>query len=78
MMSSILLVVTAPCLMVTKQLSGSFINGMLITNRSVCLEFGANQLWIDHVDGFSQAEIWLELAAVQFSSNQHWTLFEWS
>ena len=30
---------------------------------SVCFEFGANQLWIDRVDGFSQAEIWLELSA---------------
>ena len=29
---------------------------------SVCFEFGANQLWIDRVDGFSQAEIWLELS----------------
>lgn len=24
-------------------------------------EFGAGQLWIDRVDGMSQAEIWLEL-----------------
>jgi len=30
---------------------------------SVCFEFGANQLWIDRVEGFSQAEIWLELNA---------------
>jgi len=29
---------------------------------SVCFEFGANQLWIDRVDGLSQAEIWLELS----------------
>lgn len=28
---------------------------------SVCFEFGANQLWIDRVDGMSQAELWLEL-----------------
>jgi hypothetical protein len=30
---------------------------------SVGFEFGANQLWIDRVDGLSQAEIWLELSA---------------
>jgi catechol 2,3-dioxygenase-like lactoylglutathione lyase family enzyme len=30
---------------------------------SVGFEFGANQLWIDRVDGLSQAEIWLELGA---------------
>jgi catechol 2,3-dioxygenase-like lactoylglutathione lyase family enzyme len=30
---------------------------------SVGFEFGANQLWIDRVDGLSQAEIWLELIA---------------
>lgn len=29
---------------------------------SVGFEFGANQLWIDRVDGLSQAEIWLELS----------------
>jgi hypothetical protein len=28
---------------------------------SVCFKFGANRLWVDRVDGFSQAEIWLEL-----------------
>jgi hypothetical protein len=28
---------------------------------SVVFRFGANQLWIDPVDGLSQAEIWLEL-----------------
>ncbi|MGH2532908.1 MAG: hypothetical protein ACRDJW_11475 [Thermomicrobiales bacterium] len=28
---------------------------------SICFEFGANQLWIDRVDGLSQAEVWLEL-----------------
>ena len=28
---------------------------------SVCFAFGANQLWIDRVDGMSQAELWLEL-----------------
>lgn len=28
---------------------------------SVVFRFGANQLWIDSVDGMSQAEIWLEL-----------------
>jgi hypothetical protein len=28
---------------------------------SACFEFGASQLWIDRVDGLSQAEIWLEL-----------------
>jgi catechol 2,3-dioxygenase-like lactoylglutathione lyase family enzyme len=27
----------------------------------VGFEFGANQLWIDRVDGLSQAELWLEL-----------------
>ena len=32
------------------------------TPPSVCFEFGANQLWIDRVDGLSQAEIWLELS----------------
>ncbi len=31
---------------------------------SVCFEFGANQLWIDRVDGLSQAEIWLELSTL--------------
>ena len=30
---------------------------------SVGFEFGANQLWIDRVDGLSQAELWLELTA---------------
>jgi hypothetical protein len=29
---------------------------------SVCCEFGANRLWIDRVDGLSQAEVRLELA----------------
>ncbi len=29
---------------------------------SVGFEFGANQLWVDRVDGMSQAEIWLELS----------------
>lgn len=28
---------------------------------SVGFEFGSNQLWVDRVDGLSQAEIWLEL-----------------
>ena len=28
---------------------------------SVGFEFGPNRLWIDRVDGLSQAEIWLEL-----------------
>jgi catechol 2,3-dioxygenase-like lactoylglutathione lyase family enzyme len=28
---------------------------------SVVFQFGANRLWIDPVDGMSQAEIWLEL-----------------
>jgi catechol 2,3-dioxygenase-like lactoylglutathione lyase family enzyme len=28
---------------------------------SVAFEFGACQLWIDRVDGLSQAEVWLEL-----------------
>jgi catechol 2,3-dioxygenase-like lactoylglutathione lyase family enzyme len=28
---------------------------------SVVFEFGANQLWIDSVDGLSQTELWLEL-----------------
>jgi len=31
---------------------------------SVGFEFGANQLWIDRVVGLSQAELWLELVAV--------------
>ncbi len=30
---------------------------------SVAFEFGANRLWIDRVDGLSQAELWLELTA---------------
>jgi catechol 2,3-dioxygenase-like lactoylglutathione lyase family enzyme len=36
-----------------------------LTNHlpAVGFEFGANQLWIDRVDGLSQAEIWLELAS---------------
>lgn len=29
----------------------------------VVFEFGPNQLWIDQVEGMSQAELWLELAA---------------
>jgi hypothetical protein len=29
---------------------------------AVGFEFGSNQLWIDKVDGISQAELWLELA----------------
>lgn len=29
---------------------------------SVGFEFGSNQLWVDRVDGLSQAEIWLELS----------------
>jgi hypothetical protein len=33
---------------------------------SACFEFGANQLWVDRVDGFSQAEIWLELSTPDF------------
>jgi hypothetical protein len=30
---------------------------------SVSFEFGANRLWIDRVEGMSQAELWLELNA---------------
>ena len=30
---------------------------------SVVFEFGANRLWIDRVNGLSQAEVWLELTA---------------
>lgn len=30
---------------------------------NVGFEFGSNQLWIDRVEGMSQAELWLELAA---------------
>lgn len=30
---------------------------------NVGFEFGSNQLWIDRVEGMSQAKIWLELAA---------------
>lgn len=33
------------------------------TPPSVAFEYGANQLWIDRVDGLSQTEIWLELNA---------------
>jgi catechol 2,3-dioxygenase-like lactoylglutathione lyase family enzyme len=32
------------------------------TPPSMVFEFGANHLWIDRVDGLSQAEIWLELS----------------
>ena len=32
-------------------------------SKSVAFEFGANRLWIDCVDGLSQAELWLELTA---------------
>jgi catechol 2,3-dioxygenase-like lactoylglutathione lyase family enzyme len=28
---------------------------------TIVFEFGANNLWIDRVDGISQAEIWLEV-----------------
>lgn len=31
--------------------------------QSVGFEFGANRLWIDRVEGLSQAELWLELTA---------------
>ena len=31
--------------------------------QSVAFEFGTNRLWIDRVDGLSQAELWLELTA---------------
>ena len=31
--------------------------------QSVVFQFGANRLWIDRVDGLSQAELWLELTA---------------
>ncbi|GGA44687.1 VOC family protein [Pelagibacterium lentulum] len=27
----------------------------------VCFTFGSNQLWIDRMEGLSQAEIWLEI-----------------
>jgi catechol 2,3-dioxygenase-like lactoylglutathione lyase family enzyme len=30
---------------------------------SICFDFGENRLWIDRVDGLSQAEVWLELKA---------------
>ena len=32
-------------------------------SKSVAFEFGTNRLWIDRVDGLSQAELWLELTA---------------
>lgn len=32
------------------------------TPPSVCIEFGANRLWVDRVDGLSQAEVWLDLS----------------
>jgi len=32
------------------------------TPPSIGFVFGANQLWIDRVDGLSQSEIWLELS----------------
>ena len=32
------------------------------TPQSVCFYFGANRLWIDRVDGLSQAEVWLDLS----------------
>jgi catechol 2,3-dioxygenase-like lactoylglutathione lyase family enzyme len=31
--------------------------------KSVSFEFGPNRLWIDRVEGMSQAELWLELNA---------------
>ena len=30
-------------------------------DRSVAFEFGPLQLWVDKVDGISQAEVWLEI-----------------
>lgn len=35
---------------------------------SVCFAFGANRLWIDLVDGLSQAEVWLELSTTDVQS----------
>ncbi len=35
---------------------------------SVCFKFGSNQLWIDRVDGMSQAELWLELSTSDVES----------
>ncbi len=35
---------------------------------SVGFEFGANQLWIDRVEGLSQAELWLELSTADVSA----------
>ena len=33
------------------------------TDTSVVFQFGPNQLWLDRVEPFSQAEVWLELVA---------------
>lgn len=39
---------------------------------NVGFEFGANQLWIDRIDGLSQAELWLELSASDIpAASQH-------
>lgn len=40
----------------------------LTTPPSVGFEFGANHLWIDRVDGLSQAEIWLELSTTDVAA----------
>lgn len=45
--------------------------GLAVIERlapSVVFEFGANQLWIDPVDGLSQAELWLEINTDDVSS----------
>jgi len=38
------------------------------TPPSVGFEFGTNRLWIDRVDGLSQAEMWLELIVVDIEA----------
>ena len=35
----------------------------MIEKKTPCFAFGPNQLWIDRVEGISQAEIWLQVVA---------------
>ena len=35
---------------------------------SICFDFGGIRLWIDRVDGLSQAELWLELTTDDLES----------
>ena len=38
------------------------------TDRSAAFDFGALTLWVDKVDGISQAEVWLEIHTPDSSS----------